>query len=58
MAILLAGADGDLGAPTINTKKHRRLAPWRVLMEIRESSPSILKNIDGGPLRRCYQRIR
>jgi hypothetical protein len=29
----LAGADGDMGALTINIKKHRRRAPWEVLLE-------------------------
>jgi hypothetical protein len=31
---LLAGADGDSGAPTINIKKQLRQAPWRVLVEV------------------------
>jgi hypothetical protein len=31
---------GDPVAPTINAKKHRRWAPWWVLMQIREHPPS------------------
>jgi hypothetical protein len=49
----LGGADGDPGAPTINTEKHRKRPPWEVLTEIQEQSPSTLKNIDGGPPGRC-----
>jgi hypothetical protein len=31
----MGGAEvGDPGVPTINAKKHRRRAPWEVLMEI------------------------
>jgi hypothetical protein len=34
----------DLGAPTINAKKHRRWAPWEVSeLEIRERTPSTLE---------------
>jgi hypothetical protein len=39
----------DLGAPTINIKKCRRWASWRVLTEIREHPPSMLENVDGVP---------
>jgi hypothetical protein len=36
---------------TINARKHQRRAPWEVLeLEIRERPPSMLENVDGGPL--------
>jgi hypothetical protein len=41
---------GDLGVPTINTRKHQRRAPLRVLMGISERPPLVLRNIDGDPL--------
>jgi hypothetical protein len=45
---------GDLGASTINTKKHRGRAPWEVPeLETRERPPSMLGNVDGGPPRKC-----
>jgi hypothetical protein len=41
----------DPGAPTINAKKRRRWAPWDVSeLDIRECPPSMLRNINGGPL--------
>jgi hypothetical protein len=48
----LAGADGDSGAPTINIKKRRWRAPWRVLTMIQEHPPSTaspLVGADGDP---------
>jgi hypothetical protein len=48
---------GDPRAPTINAKKRRWRDPWRVLMEIRQHPPSTLKNVDGGPPRRCRSCI-
>jgi hypothetical protein len=50
MAGLLGGGARDLGAPIINAKKCQRRALWEAVPEIRERSPSTLKNIDGGPL--------
>jgi hypothetical protein len=48
-----AGA-GDLGASTIDAKKRRWWPPWEVRkLEIRERSPSTLRNIDDGHPRRC-----
>jgi hypothetical protein len=45
---------GDLGAPTINDKKHRSRDPEEVPeLKIQESPPSMLRNVDGGPLGRC-----
>jgi hypothetical protein len=45
----------DPRVPTINAKKHRRWAPWEVPeLEIQERPPSTLRNVDGGPLGRCW----
>jgi hypothetical protein len=50
----LAGADEDLGAPTINANKCRWWAPSEVpKLEIQERPPSTVRNVDGGPPRRC-----
>jgi hypothetical protein len=49
----LAGAYGDPGAPTNNVKMSM-VGPWEVLeLEIQERTPSLLRNVDDGPPRRC-----
>jgi hypothetical protein len=49
----LAGAYGDPGAPTNNVKM-LMVGPWEVLeLEIQERPPSLLRNVDDGPPRRC-----
>jgi hypothetical protein len=46
----LAGADGDLGAPTINVKNVDGGPPSEVSkLENREHPPSTLINFNGGP---------
>jgi hypothetical protein len=44
------GAVRDLGAPTINTKKHGWWDPWEAVMKIQERPPSMLKMSMVGPL--------
>jgi hypothetical protein len=55
MAATLGGAGAeDPEALTINAKKRRWRTPSEVSeLKIRERPPSTLRNIDGGPPRRC-----
>jgi hypothetical protein len=48
----LGGVAGDPGAPTINMKNVDGGPHWEALLEIRDSPPSTLKNVDDGPTRR------
>jgi hypothetical protein len=41
----------DLGASTINAKKRRRWAPWRVLAVGPAAATTEVEDIDGGPTR-------